>query len=112
MSTPQKQKGSKAERDVVAYLQEAGYKYAERRIAGDTNDRGDIAGVNGVCFEVKNQARMDLAGWVGELLVEIVNAKADTGAVVHKRKGKTNVGDWYATMPVSIWIELIKKAGY
>jgi Holliday junction resolvase len=112
MSTPQKQKGSKAERDVVAYLHEQGFKYAERRLAGDTNDRGDIAGINGVCFEIKNQARMNLAGWVDELLVEIVNAKANTGAVVHKRKGKTNVGDWYATMPVSVWIELIQREGY
>lgn len=112
MSTPQKQKGSKAERDVVKYLQEVGYKYAERRIAGDSNDRGDIAGINGVCFEVKNHARMDLAGWIEELKVEIINAKADTGAVIHKRKGKQNVGEWYATMPVNIWIDLIKKAGF
>lgn len=112
MSTPQKQKGSKAEREVAAYLQANGYKYAERRLAGDSNDKGDIAGVNGVCFEVKNQARMDLAGWIEELKVEIINSKADTGAVIHKRKGKTDVGEWYATMPVAVFVELIKRAGF
>jgi Holliday junction resolvase len=112
MTTPQKVKGSKAELDVVKYLHSEGFKYAERRIAGDSNDRGDIAGVNGVCFEVKNHATMKLAEWIEELKVEIVNAKADTGAVIHKRKGKTNVADWYASMPVSVFIELIKKAGY
>jgi len=112
MTTPQKTKGSKAERDVVKYLQECGYKYAERRIAGDSNDRGDIAGVNGVCFEVKDQKTMKLSEWIEELKVEIVNSKADTGAVVHKRRGKTDVGEWYASMPVSVWIELLRKAGY
>lgn len=112
MSTPQKIKGSKAELDVVKYLQAQGYKYAERRIAGDSNDRGDIAGINGVCFEIKNHATMKLAEWIEELRVEIVNAKADTGVVIHKRRGKTDVGEWYATMPVSIYIDLLKQIGY
>ena len=34
MSNPAKAKGSKAERDVVNYLIENGYPYAERRLAG------------------------------------------------------------------------------
>ena len=112
MTTPSKAKGSSAERAVVKYLNENGYIYAERRLAGDSNDKGDIAGVNGVCFEVKNQQKMDLAGWIGELKVEMVNAKSQTGAVVHKRKGKTDVAEWYATMPFGLWVELIKKAGF
>ncbi len=112
MTTAAKAKGSKAERDVVKYLQEQGYKYAERRMAGDVNDRGDIAGVNGVCFEVKDHKAMKLAGWIEELRIETINAKADTGAVIHKRAGKSDVGEWYASMPVSVWVELIKKAGY
>lgn len=112
MGTSAKRKGSSAEREVVRYAQEAGWIYAERRLAGDSNDRGDIAGVNGVCFEVKNHARIDLAGWIKELQTEIVNAKATTGAVVHKKKGTTNVGEWYVTMTVDLWFDLLKKAGY
>lgn len=112
MTTPSKRKGSQAEREVVQHLVQHGWKYAERRLAGDKNDKGDIAGVNGVCFEVKNRAKMDLAEWVEEMIVETVNAKADTGVVVHKRKGKTDVGMWYATMTFDMFIELIKKAGY
>lgn len=112
MTTPSKRKGSSAERDVAKYLNENGYIYAERRLAGDTHDKGDIAGVNGVCFEIKNQQRMDLAGWIAELLVEMENAKSTTGVVVHKRKGKSDVGQWYATMPFSVWLDLLKKAGY
>jgi len=112
MSTPSKRKGSAAERAVVKHLQAKGWKYSERRLAGDSNDRGDIAGINGVCFEVKDHAKMNLAGWIEELKVEIVNSKADTGAVVHKRRGKGDVGEWYATMPVDVWLDLIKRLGY
>jgi len=32
------------------------YPYAERRLAGAQEDKGDIAGVNGVCIEVKDHA--------------------------------------------------------
>jgi len=28
---------------------------------------------------------------------------------VHKRKGRGNPGDWYATMPVHVWIDLLRK---
>jgi Holliday junction resolvase len=112
MTTPSKRKGSKAELDVVKYLQSQGWKYAERRLAGDRNDKGDIAGVNGVCFEIKNRAKMDLAGWVEEMLIETVNAKADTGVVIHKRKGKSDVGQWYATLTFEMYIKLLIQAGY
>lgn len=109
---PSKIKGTAAETAVVSYLQEKGWKNAERRALQGVLDRGDISGVAGVCFEVKNQKTQDLSGWVAELMVEIMNAKAETGAVVHKKRGKTNVGDWYATMPMSVYVELLKKAGY
>ena len=110
MSNPAKRKGSQAERDVVAWLKANGYKYADRRLAGATLDKGDISGVPGVTIEIKNHAKLDLAGWTAELEVEMKNDNAWTGVVIHKRKGKGDVGEWYATMPASIWLELLKKA--
>ncbi len=83
------------------------FPYAERRIAGAHLDKGDIAGVNGVVIEVKNHRRLDLSAWIKELEVEIKNDKAWTGVVLHKRIGKGDVGEWYATMPAKLWIELI-----
>jgi hypothetical protein len=77
-----------------------------------SNDRGDIAGIPGVVIEVKNHARMELSQWLSELEVEIGNDNANTGVVIHKKKGTTNVGEWYATMPVSVWFDLIEEAGY
>ena len=109
MANPAKAKGSGAERDVVAWLKANGYKYADRRLAGATLDKGDISGIPGVTIEIKNHAGMDLAGWVEELKVEMANDTAWTGVVLHKRKGKGDPADWYATMPASVWIELLKR---
>ena len=110
MSSAAKRKGSQAERDVVAYLKANGYPYADRRVAGATLDKGDISGVLGVTIEIKNHARLDLAGWLAELEVEMKNDNAWTGVVIHKRKGKGDVGEWYATLPVKVWLALLRKA--
>lgn len=110
MSSASKRKGSQAERDVVAWLKANGYPYADRRVAGATLDKGDISGVLGVTIEIKNHAKMDLAGWVAELEIEMANDNAWTGAVIHKRKGKGDVGEWYATLPAKVWLELLRKA--
>ena len=110
MSSAAKRKGSQAERDVVAWLKANGYPYADRRVAGATLDKGDISGVLGVTIEIKNHNRLDLAGWTTELEVEMKNDGAWTGTVLHKRKGKGDVGEWYATMPAKVWLELLKKA--
>ena len=110
MSSAAKRKGSQAERDVVAYLKANGYPYADRRVAGATLDKGDISGVLGVTIEIKNHARLDLAGWLAELEVEMKNDNAWTGVVIRKRKGKGDVGEWYATLPVKVWLALLRKA--
>ena len=104
-------KGYHAEKAVVDWLREKGFKYAERRRAGGINDTGDIVGViPGMVIEVKNHARMTLAEWMDQLKAEIVNLDAWTGAVIHKRKGTTDVGEWYVSMPASVWLELVKEA--
>jgi Holliday junction resolvase len=52
MSSAAKAKGSGAERDVVAYLKENGFQYADRRLAGATLDKGDVSGIPGVTIEI------------------------------------------------------------
>jgi hypothetical protein len=110
MSNPAKAKGSAAERDVVKWLKDNGFQYADRRLAGATLDKGDISGIPGVTFEIKNHATMKLAGWLEELATEMANDKAWTGVVVHKRKGKGSPAEWYATMPAQVWLDLLKLA--
>lgn len=107
-----KQKGTAAETAVVNWLKEQGRKHVERRSLNGVNDRGDIAGIPGLVIEVKNHKEIKLSQWLKELEIEMINDKADTGVIIHKKIGTTSVADWYATMPVEVWYKLLKEAGY
>jgi hypothetical protein len=107
VTSPQKRKGSAAELAVAKWLRKLGWIHAERSRAGWQDDRGDIDGMPGVVVEVKNEKKIDIPGYLRELEVEIENAKAWTGTVIIKRRGSTNVDDWYAVMPAKIWGELM-----
>lgn len=112
MTTASKRKGSDHELKIAKYLVAQGWKHAERRIAGSNLDKGDIYGIIGCVIEAKNEKRIDLAGYMKELEVETLNAKASTGVAVVKKKGTTDVGEYYAVMPMKYWVSLMKEAGY
>ena len=68
-------------------------------------DKGDIANVRTpsggkIAIEVKNVAKLDLAGWVSEAEVERKNLGAVAGIVIHKRVGKGKFIDQYCTLTV------------
>ena len=63
----------------------------------------------GIVIEVKNQKRIDIPGWLDELEVEMVNARAWTGVLVIKRRGSTNPDDWYFVMPGHVWADLMRN---
>ena len=104
-----KQKGTAAETAVVKYLKENGFTQVERRALQGSLDKGDISGIEGLVIEVKDHKKMILSEWMKELEVEIDNANAKSGVVIHKRRGKGDVGEWYASMPVHNWVELLKE---
>jgi hypothetical protein len=108
-----KAKGYAGERAVVEYLRANGFPYAERRRAGAAADTGDVIAIPGLTIEVKNQQRMALADWTDQMLSEMQNTTpaAWQGVVVHKRKGKTSPGDWYATTTFDLWLRMLKE-GY
>lgn len=108
MSNPAKAKGSGAERAVVAWLKKW-YPYVDRRLAGATLDKGDVSGIPGVTIEIKNHDKMALSGWLKELATEMENDGAWTGVVIHKKRGTTDVGEWYATMPAKVWVDLLNR---
>jgi hypothetical protein len=107
VTSPQKRKGSAAELAVAKWLRKLGWIHAERSRAGWTDDRGDIDGLPGIVIEVKNCKTISIPEWLRELEVEMENAKAWTGTVIIKRRGSTNVDDWYAVMPAKVWGELM-----
>lgn len=95
-----RQAGSRCERVVADYLAaQIGDERIDRRVKRGVKDRGDIAGVRAhgqrIVLEVKDCARMDLAGWIREAHLEAGNDDALCGLTVFKKKGTTNPGDYY-----------------
>ncbi len=106
-----RRKGAAAETAVVRWLRSRGRRSTERRPTGSPDPFGDITGLNGCVVEVKNHAAHDLAGWATQLEAEITAADADTGVVIVKRRGTTDVGRWYAVLTVDAWERLMTEAG-
>lgn len=88
-------KGSAAESAVADYLS-GFFPGTERRVRSGAKDRGDI-NIPGmpVVVEVKDVARIDLAGWLQEAHIEAGHADANMGVVWSKRRGRGNPKDWY-----------------
>jgi Holliday junction resolvase len=107
MASPEKRKGSLAERLVVEYLRAHGFSQARRTQAGTRGDIGDIDGVPGFAIEVKNHARLDLAGWVTQMLAEMEEKGVDNGVVIAKKRGTTDPGEWYAITPLRLWAKML-----
>ena len=107
-----KAKGRETEQAFVDWLKRHGVPHAERRRLEGVDDRGDIAGLPGVVLEVKSGARLDLPGWLRELEREMANDQADMGAVIIRPKGQPDPDDWVVAMPVGLWWELMREAGY
>ena len=108
MSNPSKAKGTAAETAVVNFFRRW-WPHVERRALAGNADKGDLTGIPGWTAEVKACKRIELAAWVDELEAEIANAGADTGVLIIKRRGTTDVGRWYAVLPVARYVTLLKE---
>lgn len=96
--TASKQKGTKAETEVVNYLKNW-WPAAERRALSGNKDKGDVAGIPGVVVEVKAAVRLELTKWQRETLQEMENAGAVACALVVKRPNK-QVSQWDAWLRI------------
>lgn len=106
--------GTQAETKVVEYLKQW-WPGAERRRLTGAHDRGDIAGVGDpvsgrTVIEVKNEKKFNLSGYLKELAAEVKNDGAKHGVVILRKRGTTDVGQWYAIMPVADWVKLRRAA--
>jgi uncharacterized 2Fe-2S/4Fe-4S cluster protein (DUF4445 family) len=81
-----KAKGTAFETLVVNFFKRRGFPHVERRALFGHLDRGDIAGVPGVVIECKAEQRIDLAGYMDQVVKEVGNASADTGVAIVKRR--------------------------
>ena len=96
-----KDAGARFESSVAAYLNVHVDDRIERRRLSGGRDRGDISGLRHmgarVVVEVKNTARIDLAGWAAEAELERRNDDANAALIIHKRHGKGQPGDQWVT---------------
>ena len=108
MSNANKIKGDAAEREVTRYLQGSGFT-ASRIPAGSNADIGDVWLPPPLpAVQVKNVAKLDLSGWCNQVDEQALNANRECGVVVHKRRGKSDPGDWYVTMTLETLTKLLK----
>lgn len=109
-----KAKGRTAETAVVELLRRSGWPHAERRRLAGVLDRGDIAGMPGVAWEVKSGARICLPEWLRQAEAERAADGAAYGVLVVKPKGvgAERVGQWPAVLPLDALLRLLTEAGY
>ena len=108
----QRAKGTMFETAVAQFLRENGFPYAERRALSGPQDKGDLTGMPGLVVECKNHKELSLSEWLRETEVERVNAGADYGILVAKRRGIWDAGQSYCVLTLDAMARLLKQAGY
>ena len=102
-----RRKGNRAEVEVVRVLRAAGFEAETSRNARNGTQKGeDIVSDFPASIEVKNQARLDLAGWWAQASEQSNGAPA---IVVHKRVGKGRGEDWWVTTTLADLIRLLNS---
>lgn len=106
-----KAKGRETENQAVEWLREQGWTEAERRRLNGDTDKGDVAGVTGMCIEVKSAAEWKPVQWMRECTVETINARAELGFVMARPKGGVDVNKWAIIMTPATLMQLLTEAG-
>lgn len=116
MANPTKQLGTKHETDIVNWFRRKGWKWAHRRTQKGSSDEGDVCLSERIPFtiEAKNSKRSTeraaIGAWLRELEDEVENCGDEAGAVIHKRRGTTDVGEYVVLMPVKYLEYLLARA--
>ncbi len=107
-----KKAGTSFERLIADHLALHVDERIDRRVKRGNLDRGDIGGVRTphgkrVVIEAKDVAKLDLAGWHREAVLEMGNDDAHVAAVAHKRRGRGYAGDQWITLTLDDLIALL-----
>ena len=108
MSSPEKQKGDRAERSVVEWLNPVGIT-AHRIRAGSPDDIGDIEVHPDLVVEVKDRGELDLPAWIRNLAVQKANKDAAFGVIIVKKRGSSDVTDWSFVVDAPTFVNLWKR---
>ena len=108
MSSPEKQKGDRAERAIVEWLHSLGFTKAHRIRAGSPEDIGDVeVGVPGVVLEVKDRGKVDLPAWIRKLGLQKANKDAPIGVIVVKKRGSSDPFEWSFVMDAASFVNVL-----
>ena len=107
-------RGTQLETAVVNWLHAHGWPYARRLAKEGAKDKGDVTLGDGIplTIEAKNRKGFDLAGTQRELKAEMVNANVPWGFAIHKKRGTTDVGQYYAVLPVGILMDILDHCSW
>ena len=98
-------KGSRAEVAVVHALRRAGWDAdTSRNVLEGRRTGDDIVWDGPASIEVKDHAKMDLAGWLRQAQD---NAGDNPAVVWHKKRGTADAEGWYVTMSGEDFLRLI-----
>jgi hypothetical protein len=105
-------KGTKLETASVNWLRAHGWQWARRIVKEGARDKGDVTLGDGipVTIECKNEKSMNISGGQRELADEMKNAGTKWGFAIHKKRGTTNVGEYYAVLPVAVMMDILDAA--
>lgn len=117
MSRPRSRAAAKAagadhEIKVTAYLQKHYGDRVFRQTKSGRYDLGDVGGVRTpggkkIALELKNTAKIDLAGWAAEAEKERVNLGAVAGAVISKRHGVGDIGKQWVHLTLDDFVVIL-----
>jgi hypothetical protein len=105
-------KGTFLETASVNWLRSHGWQWARRIVKEGAKDKGDVTLGDGipVTIECKNEKSLNIAGGQKELAVEMANNGHKWGFALHKKRGTTDVGKYYAVLPVEVLMDILDVA--
>ena len=102
-----RRKGSRAEVEVVHALRRAGWEAdTSRNVLEGRRTGDDIVWDGPASIEVKDHAKLDLAGWLRQAQE---NAGDDPAVVWHKKRGIAKAEGWYVTMSGEDFLRLVSS---
>ena len=104
MGKSQRDKGGRAEREVVDFYRARGHSAARTMASGGSHQKGDVVGVEACHIEVKHQESLSIWKALEQCEGE---APALTIPALHFRRNRTG---WYVAIPLDDFADLLEEA--
>lgn len=110
MSNARRQRGRQTELIFAQYLKSQGWDYAEATSASAQGT--DITGVKGVDWELKARTGFPVKEAMKQQASRAKEGIIPIAVLRQNGQGEKDIDNWPCVMPLSVAIELLKKAGY